>query len=290
MKQFKVVIGTHQQVLCSSKTSTSHRLSLASYCESQNNRNGAKGSPRILIIILLYYILLYYHYYYLYYIINIYIIIIYLIIPKDIPYYTQRFTLLYPKIQITKRQPLLPTMITMKFFINELFFLGFLLLSATTPTLNNMKRRSNGLKSGRICYLVFAISIEPLKKVSEGNIIKHRILKSGNVESNPGPQIIYKLLTQLFIRNRRKLKFIHINCQSLNKKHGNLKEPMGDLGQNTIYGITETWLGELDEAKLWEMNENFKLFRCYRKSDFKERGGGVMLAVHKSLNPKEREY
>ena len=64
---------------------------------------------------------------------------------------------------------------------------------------------------------------------------------------------------------------------------------MGDLGENTIYGITETWLGELDEAKLWEINENFKFFRCDRKSDFKERGGGVMLAVPKSLNPKERK-
>ena len=48
-------------------------------------------------------------------------------------------------------------------------------------------------------------------------------------------------------------------------------------------------LGELDEAILWEMNENFKFFRCDRKSDFKERGGGVMLAIPKSLNPKERK-
>ena len=63
---------------------------------------------------------------------------------------------------------------------------------------------------------------------------------------------------------------------------------MGDLGKNTIYGITETWLGDFDGAKLWEMNENL-FFLCDRKSDFKERGGGVMLAVPKSLNPKERK-
>ena len=61
---------------------------------------------------------------------------------------------------------------------------------------------------------------------------------------------------------------------------------MGDLGENTIYGFTETWLGALDEAKLWEINENF--FRSDRKSDFKERGGGMMLAVPKSLKSKER--
>ena len=120
-------------------------------------------------------------------------------------------------------------------------------------------------------------------------IIKYRILKSGDVGSNPGLQIFYKLITQLFIRYKRKLKFIHINCQSLNKKRDTLKELMGDLGKNAIYRITETRLGELDEAKLWEMRENFKFIRCDRKLDFKERDGGVMLAVSKSLNPKERK-
>ena len=71
-----------------------------------------------------------------------------------------------------------------------------------------------------------------------------------------------------------------------------MKELLDDLGENTIYGITKTWLGELDEAKLWEINETFKFFRCDRKTDFKERGGGggVMLAVPKSRNPKERKY
>ena len=64
---------------------------------------------------------------------------------------------------------------------------------------------------------------------------------------------------------------------------------MDDLEENTIYGITETWLGELDEAKLWEINENFIFFRCDRKLDFKDRGGGVMLAVPKSLNPEKRK-
>ena len=101
----------------------------------------------------------------------------------------------------------------MKFFTNELLYLGFQLISATTPTLNDMKRRSNGLKNRRICNLGFAISIEPLKQANEGNTIKYHILKSGDVESNPGPQIIYKLLTQCLSEKKRKLKFIHINYQ-----------------------------------------------------------------------------
>ena len=110
-------------------------------------------------------------------------------------------------------------------------------------------------------------------KKATGNIVKYCLLKSGDINSMPGLQIIYKLLTQFFARNRRNLKFIHINCQSLNKKRDTLKVIMDDRGENTIYGIIETCLDELDEAKLWEVNENFKFFRCDRTSDKKDRGG-----------------
>ena len=83
--------------------------------------------------------------------------------------------------------------------------------------------------------------------------------------------------------------FIHINFQRLNKKRDTLKELMDGLGKNTIYGITEKWLGELDEAKVREINKSFNFFRCDRKSDFKQRSGGAKLAVSKSLNPKEHK-
>ena len=53
-------------------------------------------------------------------------------------------------------------MMTMKFFItNQLFFKGFLLLSTTTPTLNDMNLRSNGLKNRRIYNFGLAKSIDP---------------------------------------------------------------------------------------------------------------------------------
>ena len=128
--------------------------------------------------------------------------------------------------------------------------------------------------------------MEPLKK-RERNIVKYSLLNSGDVELNPGRQISYKLLTQMFIRNKRKLKFIHIKRQSLHKKRDNLKQPMDAAGGNTIYGFRETLLCEFDEAKLWDVNEN--IFRCDRKPDIKERDGAhCWLALNQSIQKRAK--
>ena len=50
----------------------------------------------------------------------------------------------------------------------------------------------------------------------------------------------------------------------------------------------ETWLSEEGDEKLWETNKRYKFFRYDRKSNEKKKGGGVILAVPKSLNPKKR--
>ena len=55
-----------------------------------------------------------------------------------------------------------------------------------------------------------------------------------------------------------------------------------------MYGITEIWLSEEDDEKLWEINNRFKVFRYDRNSNEKKKGGGVILAVPKSLHPKKR--
>ena len=55
----------------------------------------------------------------------------------------------------------------------------------------------------------------------------------------------------------------HVNAQSLIKKSLTLEDITKDLGKNTIYGISETWLKETDDLKLWENNQNnFKTFRA----------------------------
>ena len=68
-----------------------------------------------------------------------------------------------------------------------------------------------------------------------------------------------------------------------------LEDITKDLGTNTIFGISETWLKETDDLKLWKNNpNNFKTFRADRDTLTKECGGGVMLIIPSSLTPKVR--
>ena len=81
-----------------------------------------------------------------------------------------------------------------------------------------------------------------------------------------------------------------MNGQSLLKKKHVLQHMMSDLGDNTIFAFSETWLKQNDDEKAWQLNENlFKTFRCGRKSNEKQQGGGVMIIAPKHLNPKLRQ-
>ena len=120
--------------------------------------------------------------------------------------------------------------------------------------------------------------------------LRFRLLLSGDIETNPGPSIVFKHLTSIFRNNNKRIKFIHINAQSLLKKQIILEAFIRDLGPNTIFGISEIWLKNTDGKQLWNFNPNlFKTFRMDRNSTSKERGGGVMLIVPLHLNPKERK-
>ena len=62
-----------------------------------------------------------------------------------------------------------------------------------------------------------------------------------------------------------------------------------DLGPNSITGISETWLKNTDDNKLWNISPSiFKTFRLDRQSPEKDRGGGVIFIVPTILNPKLR--
>ena len=116
------------------------------------------------------------------------------------------------------------------------------------------------------------------------------MLRSGDVELNPGPLTIYKYLIHYFTEKSTHLKLFHMNCQSLLKKKHVLQHMMSDLGDNTIFAFSETWLNEIDDEKAWQLNENlFKTFRCDRKSNETQQGGGVMSIAPKDLNPKLRQ-
>ena len=79
-----------------------------------------------------------------------------------------------------------------------------------------------------------------------------------------------------------------MNCQSIVLKKKQIENLVGDLGNNTVYGFSETWLKEEDSQSFWE-KDLFKTFRMDREIMLKDRGGGVMLIVLKSLNPKTKK-
>ena len=58
---------------------------------------------------------------------------------------------------------------------------------------------------------------------------------------------------------------------------------------NTFYRFTETWLKHYDDGKLWHLqSECFATFRLNSKSSQKSKGGGVLLVIPKSFNPRLR--
>ena len=55
---------------------------------------------------------------------------------------------------------------------------------------------------------------------------------------------------------------------------------LNGLGDNTVYGLSETWLKESNYQKLWELNKDgFKTFKFDRKLGNKTKGGEVMLII-----------
>ena len=137
-------------------------------------------------------------------------------------------------------------------------------------------------------YKQLQLLIKPIKILFD-RFSELRLQLSGDIEVNPGPQIIFKALTNTFHNKSKRLKFFHVNAQSLVRKRLVLEDIVRDLGTNTIFGISETWLKETDDLKLWKINpNNFKTFRADRDTPTKECGGGVMLIIPSSLNPKVR--
>ena len=59
-------------------------------------------------------------------------------------------------------------------------------------------------------------------------------LHAGDVDLGPGPQTVYITLAQIVNREEQKLKYFHINCQSLVKKRSTLKDVLKDLGEKMI--------------------------------------------------------
>ena len=68
-----------------------------------------------------------------------------------------------------------------------------------------------------------------------------------------------------------------------------LKKFLDDMGENTIIGISETWLKKEDSDNLWNFQpRTHAMFRYDRQSALKKKGGGVLLYIPVKLAPKLR--
>ena len=117
------------------------------------------------------------------------------------------------------------------------------------------------------------------------------ILRSGDVETNPGPPVTYTQLLGSVKKFPKNVKFFHINCRSLCNKRNTIKKIINDLGDNTVYGFTETWLSAENNHKIWEIDsEQYTSIRCDRSDTQKgnaKKGGGVMLLIPNKFKPKK---
>ena len=87
--------------------------------------------------------------------------------------------------------------------------------------------------------------------------LRYTLLLFGDFETNPGPYILSKHITSIFRNNNKRKKFLHINTQSrLKKKQIMLEDIVRELGPNTHYGISETWLKNTDDKQLLNLNPN----------------------------------
>ena len=115
------------------------------------------------------------------------------------------------------------------------------------------------------------------------------LTQSGDVEKNPGPIETIETVYGICSKNCANLKFVHLNFQSNIRKRMQLKKFLDDMGENTIIGISETWLKKEDSDNLWNLHpRTHAMFRYDRQSAVKKKGGGVLLYIPVKLAPKLR--
>ena len=111
-------------------------------------------------------------------------------------------------------------------------------------------------------------------------------LRSGDIETNPGP---IKSMKDIFLDCETysdNLKFLQLNVRSIKRKQLQLKSLINDVGANCIYGLSETWLDTKIDTDL--VNPNKRNCLVFRNDRVSSRGGGVLLIVPRKLKPKLR--
>ena len=86
-----------------------------------------------------------------------------------------------------------------------------------------------------------------------------------DVNTHPEPSIPYHNLCEKVSQRLQNIKFFHMNVQSITHKLSSVNSSVNDVGVNTIFGFSETWLRQTDGHNLWSINvSKFKCLRCDR--------------------------
>ena len=76
------------------------------------------------------------------------------------------------------------------------------------------------------------------------------IIQCGDVKQNPGPFLKYaECVKTVGTSFKNNVKIFSLNCRSIVGQNSTLKQLMDDLGKNTIFGFTETWLKMNDDIR-----------------------------------------
>ena len=106
-----------------------------------------------------------------------------------------------------------------------------------------------------------------------------KLSKCGDFHPNPGPEQNYENFLSKNSKHSSSLSFVHINCQSINKKREQLKKLLTKVSDNTIIGLTETWLTSGNDRKLlWEFDSaKYTAFRYHSEHNKDIMEVGVLL-------------
>ena len=107
--------------------------------------------------------------------------------------------------------------------------------------------------------LVFFTKVSKIKSIASQLklYLKLGLLRSGDIELNPGPLKFEKAIKQLQLYQDNQ-NFLSLNCTSLHKKREGLKTLLKQMDKNIFLGLTETWLNANDSDSIWNVdNEKY---------------------------------
>ena len=113
-------------------------------------------------------------------------------------------------------------------------------------------------------------------------VIWYLLLKSGDIEINPGPVLPHALIMKKLKLFDSTIKILHQNARSLAGQHLLLKELIQYIGYNCIYAFSETWLSQNHPEEFCNVDkQNFDCFRNNCIQTAKTKGGGIIMYIPK---------